>query len=120
MPNTCDSKYAKLEDGEQTDGAQRERVLSLARWQNSVLVLSTIGMVVVVATVGSSSIHPTTRTAPAMATELREKFPYEVMPQFQGSTPEYGGYGYASGGHFHAKIQHLDAGSKSTDFLLDH
>jgi ethanolamine utilization protein EutQ (cupin superfamily) len=54
------------------------------------------------------------------AVELLQTAPPEIFAAFQGSTAEYGGYGFASGGRFSAALQVHHAGSRSTSFLLDH
>jgi uncharacterized cupin superfamily protein len=53
-------------------------------------------------------------------TELIERAPVDVFSGFHGSTAQYGGYGFPSGGHFSATLHEHSAGSSTTTFLLDH
>merc|ERR1719327_833022 len=53
-------------------------------------------------------------------TELIERAPVDVFSGFHGSTAQFGGYGFPSGGHFSATLHEHSAGSSTTTFLLDH
>mmetsp|Transcript_45914 Transcript_45914/g.82677 ORF Transcript_45914/g.82677 Transcript_45914/m.82677 type:complete len:320 (-) Transcript_45914:303-1262(-) len=63
--------------------------------------------------------RPVAQTGPAEPTELTASS-LEVFAEFEGSSPQYAGYGLTSEGHFSATLQPHDVGSKTTAFLLDH